>query len=46
LPDEVVRRLMGHSTEAMTRHYRDADVDSLIREADRIRDTVDASRLY
>jgi integrase len=46
LPDDVVRRLMGHSTEAMTRHYRDADVDSLIREAERIRETVDASRLY
>jgi integrase len=46
LPDDVVRRLMGHSTEAMTRHYRDADVDSLIREAAKIRDTVDASRLY
>jgi integrase len=46
LPDDIVRRLMGHSTEAMTRHYRDADVDSLIREADKIRETVDASRLY
>jgi hypothetical protein len=37
---------MGHSTEAMTRRYRDADVDSLIREADKIREAVDASRLY
>jgi integrase len=46
LPDDVVRRLMGHSSEAMTRHYRDADVDSLIREAEKIRETVDASRLY
>jgi integrase len=46
LPDDVVRRLMGHSTEAMTRHYRDADVDSLIREAEKIRGKVDASRLY
>lgn len=46
MPDEVVRRLMGHSTEAMTRHYRDADTDSLIREAEQIRETVDASRLY
>jgi integrase len=46
LPDDVVRRLMGHSTEAMTRHYQDADVDSLIREAEKIRETVDASRLY
>jgi integrase len=46
MPDDVVRRLMGHSTEAMTRRYRDADVDSLIREAEKIRGTVDASRLY
>jgi integrase len=46
MPDDVVRRLMGHSTEAMTRHYRDADVDSLIREAEKIREAVDASRLY
>jgi integrase len=46
LPDDVVRRLMGHSTEAMTRRYRDADVDSLIREAEKIREAVDASRLY
>jgi integrase len=46
LPDDVVRRLMGHSTEAMTRHYRDADADSLIREAEKIRETVDANRLY
>jgi integrase len=46
MPDDVVRRLMGHSTEAMIRHYRDADVDSLIREANKIRATVDASRLY
>jgi integrase len=38
LPDDVVRRLMGHSTEAMTRRYRDADVDSLIREAEKILD--------
>jgi integrase len=46
MPDDVVRRLMEHSTEAMTRHYRDADVDSLIREADKIRERVDAGRLY
>jgi integrase len=46
MPDDVVRRLMGHSTEAMTRHYRDADVDSLVREAEKIREIVDASRLY
>jgi integrase len=46
LPDAVVRRLMGHSTEAMTRHYRDVDVDSLIREAEKIRKEVDESRLY
>jgi integrase len=46
MPDDIVRRLMGHSTEAMTRRYRDADADSLIREAEKIREAVDASRLY
>jgi integrase len=37
LPDEIVRRLMGHKTVGMTLRYRDADVESLMREADRIR---------
>jgi integrase/recombinase XerD len=46
MPDDVVRRLMGHRSPAMSRHYRDADVDSLIREAKRIRKTVDAGRMY
>jgi integrase len=32
-PDEIVRRLLGHVTEGMTRHYRDADVDTLMDEA-------------
>ena len=46
LPDELVRRLMGHNTEGMTRHYRHADAESLAREAARIRDQVNSSRLY
>jgi len=46
LPDDLVRRLMGHSTEEMTRHYRHADAESLAREAVRIRDQVNACRLY
>ncbi len=40
LPDEAVRKLMGHSTSAMTRYYRDADIDSLIAETKRIRQLV------
>jgi integrase len=36
MPDEMVRKLMGHTTPAMTRHYRDADVNSLLREAEKI----------
>jgi integrase len=46
MPDELVRHLMGHNTEAMTRHYRHADAESLAREAVRIRDQVNACRLY
>jgi hypothetical protein len=46
MPDDVVRRLMGHRSPAMSRHYRDADVDSLIREAKGIRKTVDSGRMY
>jgi integrase len=46
MPDELVRRLMGHNSEAMMRHYRHADVESLTREATRIRDQVNACRLY
>ena len=46
LPDDLVRRLMGHNTEGMTRRYRHADAESLAREALRIREQVNASRLY
>jgi len=38
LPDEIVRLLMGHETEAMTRHYRHPDIESLKREALKIRE--------
>jgi len=34
--DETVRLMMGHKTEAMTRHYRDPDIESLKREARKI----------
>jgi integrase len=46
MPGDLVRHLMGHNTEAMTRHYRHADAESLTREAVRIRDQVNACRLY
>jgi integrase len=46
MPEEVVQHLMGHSTEAMSRRYRHADPESLAREAVRIRDQVNAARLY
>jgi integrase len=36
MPDEIARKLMGHTTSVMTRHYRDADVNSLLREAEKI----------
>jgi integrase len=36
-PDEIVRRLLGHVTEGMTRYYRDADVDTLMDEAKTIK---------
>jgi len=36
LPDDTVRLLMGHATEAMTRHYRHPDIESLKREAEKI----------
>jgi hypothetical protein len=32
---------MGHSSEAMTRYYRDADIASLMREAETIRQHLD-----
>ncbi|MDR1997070.1 MAG: site-specific integrase [Candidatus Margulisbacteria bacterium] len=36
MPDETVRKLMGHATPAMTKRYRDADIASLKREAQKI----------
>lgn len=40
LPDDTVRLLMGHATEAMTRHYRHPDIESLKREAEKIKDVL------
>jgi len=45
MDENIVKRLTGHNTEAMVRHYRHADAESLAREASRIRDQVNASRL-
>jgi len=41
LPDDKVRILMGHATEAMTLHYRHPDIESLKREAEKIRNMLD-----
>jgi len=41
-----VQLLMGHNTEAMTKRYRHAGVESLARTAVKIRDEVNAARLY
>jgi integrase len=46
LSEGLVQHLMGHNTEAMSRHYRHADAESLAREAVKIRDQVNAARLY
>jgi integrase len=46
LSNELVQHLMGHNTEAMSRRYRHADAESLAREAVKIRDQVNAARLY
>jgi len=43
---KTVQLLMGHNTEAMTRYYRHATPESLARTADRIREKVNACRLY
>jgi integrase len=40
LPDDTVRLLMGHATEAMTRHYRHPDIESLKKEAEKIKDVL------
>jgi integrase len=46
LPGSTVDHLTGHSTEAMRRHYRHADEESLKREAEKIKDAVNEARLY
>jgi integrase len=46
LDDEIVGHLMGHVTEGMRLRYRHADEESLRREAIRIKDAVNAARLY
>jgi len=43
---ELVQLLMGHNTESMTKRYRHADSESLARTATKIREQVNASRLY
>ncbi|MDR1838903.1 MAG: site-specific integrase [Treponema sp.] len=43
---KTVQLLMGHNTEAMARYYRHATPESLARTADKIRDKVNACRLY
>ena len=43
---ETVQLLMGHNTEAMTRYYRHATAESLARTAEKIKDKVNACRLY
>jgi len=45
MDEKLVQQLMGHNTEAMTRHYRHADKESLTRTAISIRDKVEAARL-
>ena len=43
---KTVQLLMGHNTEAMTRYYRHATPESLARTAEKIREKVNACRLY
>jgi integrase len=43
LPDDTVRLLMGHATEAMTLHYRHPDIESLKREAEKIKNVLNNS---
>jgi len=43
---KTVQLLMGHNTEAMTRYYRHATPESLARTAEKIKDKVNACRLY
>jgi integrase len=46
LPEKTVKQLTGHNTEGMVRRYRHAGAESLRREAIKIKDEVNASRLY
>ncbi|MDR2431632.1 MAG: tyrosine-type recombinase/integrase [Candidatus Margulisbacteria bacterium] len=46
LPDEAVRTLMGHRAAYLTEHYRDADVNSLIREARKIHKIIKKNKLF
>jgi integrase len=46
LPGATVDHLTGHTTEAMRRHYRHADEESLKREAEKIKEDVNRARLY
>jgi integrase len=41
-PDAIVQRLLGHLSEKMTIHYRDADVETLMEEAKTIMPYYDA----
>ena len=45
MDEKLVQQLTGHNTEAMVRHYRHADRESLTRVAINIRDKVNAARL-
>ncbi|MGO8695954.1 MAG: tyrosine-type recombinase/integrase [Rectinemataceae bacterium] len=44
LPEAEVQRLMGHRSEAMTRHYRHPDVESLLRAGLAAREALDKAR--
>jgi integrase len=46
MDSKLVQHLMGHNTLDMTRRYRHADAESLARTAVKIRNEVNASRLY
>jgi len=45
MDEKIVQQLTGHNTEAMIRHYRHADRESLTRVAINIKDEVNAKRL-
>ena len=46
LPDETVRKLMGHASPAMTRHYRHPDIFSLRHEAEEIAKKMPENLVY